>query len=87
MIYALSPTFGIDPRAIKRRRIKKKTRVRTSLSLCSHSGFVPGAGIEPALRCQNRILNPARLPVPPPRQLTSITSSGIAVAKLEFLIN
>lgn len=27
--------------------------------------LVPEAGIEPALRCQNRILNPARLPVPP----------------------
>ena len=27
---------------------------------------VPGAGIEPALCCQNWILNPARLPIPPP---------------------
>jgi hypothetical protein len=30
--------------------------------------LVPGAGIEPALCCQNWILNPARLPVPPPGQ-------------------
>ena len=28
---------------------------------------VPGAGIEPALPLRNRILSPARLPVPPPR--------------------
>ena len=28
---------------------------------------VPGAGLEPALCCQNRILNPARLPISPPR--------------------
>src|SRR5699024_9653542 len=30
--------------------------------------LVPGARIELALCCQNRILNPARLPVPPPGQ-------------------
>jgi hypothetical protein len=34
--------------------------------------IVPGAGIEPALRYQNRILNPARLPVPPPRQFLGV---------------
>ena len=28
---------------------------------------VPWEGIEPSLRCQNWILNPARLPIPPPR--------------------
>ena len=33
--------------------------------LCSHE--VPRVGIEPTLCCQNWILNPARLPVPPPR--------------------
>ena len=27
--------------------------------------FVPEAGIEPARPCEHRILNPARLPVPP----------------------
>ena len=31
--------------------------------------FVPKAGIEPALCCQNWILNPARLPIPPLRLL------------------
>ena len=31
-------------------------------------GMVPRVGIEPTLYCQNRILNPARLPVPPPRR-------------------
>ena len=30
--------------------------------------MVPGGGIEPPLPFGNRILNPARLPVPPPRQ-------------------
>ena len=29
--------------------------------------LVPGEGIEPTLCCQNRILSPARLPVPPAR--------------------
>ena len=29
--------------------------------------MVPGGGIEPPLCFQNRILNPARLPVPPSR--------------------
>ena len=29
--------------------------------------LVPRVGIEPTLSCPNRILNPARLPVPPPR--------------------
>ena len=28
--------------------------------------FVPRGGIEPPLPCENWILNPARLPVPPP---------------------
>ena len=27
--------------------------------------MVPEVGIEPTLRCQNGILNPARLPIPP----------------------
>lgn len=35
----------------------------------SSSSSVPGAGIEPALCCQNWILNPARLPIPPPGQV------------------
>ena len=34
--------------------------------LISESGFVPREGIEPSLCCQNWILNPARLPIPPP---------------------
>ncbi len=28
--------------------------------------MVPRAGLEPALCCQKRILNPSRLPIPPP---------------------
>ena len=32
------------------------------------SSLVPRVGIEPTLCCQNWILNPARLPVPPPKQ-------------------
>ncbi len=32
-----------------------------------HELMVPGEGLEPSLCCQNRILNPARLPIPPPR--------------------
>ena len=30
--------------------------------------MVPEEGIEPSLPCENRILNPARLPIPPLRQ-------------------
>ena len=33
--------------------------------------MVPGEGIEPSLPCGNRILNPARLPIPPSGQLGS----------------
>ncbi len=33
--------------------------------------MVPGEGIEPSLCCQNWILSPARLPIPPPRQVES----------------
>ena len=40
----------------------------TSLNLC----LVPRAGIEPARSHPHRILNPARLPVPPPRQRAHI---------------
>ena len=31
------------------------------------SPMVPPAGLEPALCCQKRILNPSRLPIPPGR--------------------
>ncbi len=31
--------------------------------------FMPEEGIEPSLPCENRILNPARLPIPPLRRL------------------
>ena len=30
--------------------------------------MVPGEGVEPSLPCGNRILNPARLPIPPSGQ-------------------
>ncbi len=32
--------------------------------------LVPGEGIEPSLSCLNWILNPARLPVPPPGHIS-----------------
>ena len=41
---------------------KKEKQLNASLR-------VPGAGIEPALPCRNWILNPARLPVPPPGRI------------------
>ena len=34
-------------------------------------------GIEPTLCCQNWILNPARLPVPPPKQVCKSIKSFI----------
>ena len=45
---------------------KKAVFVLFTLALTLTLLFVPRAGIEPALCCQNWILNPARLPVPPP---------------------
>ena len=36
--------------------------------ICPEAGMVPEAGLEPALCCQNWILNPARLPISPLRQ-------------------
>ena len=43
-------------------------RIQSSTSLVHLlKGVVPGEGIEPSLCLQNRILNPARLPVPPSR--------------------
>ena len=33
----------------------------------ANNKMVPLAGLEPALCCQKRILNPSRLPVPPQR--------------------
>ena len=32
---------------------------------------VAGEGLEPSLCCQNRILNPTRLPIPPPGQVVA----------------
>ncbi len=45
------------------RRGKKKTRNPEN----QITGCVPGAGLEPARHRCHRILNPARLPIPPPR--------------------
>jgi len=41
---------------------------------------VPGPGIEPGLSCENRILSPARLPIPPSRHI-------IKTDKLQFIKN
>jgi hypothetical protein len=43
---------------------KKKTRNPEN----QITGCVPGAGLEPARHRCHRILNPARLPIPPPRR-------------------
>ena len=40
--------------------------------------MVPGAGLEPARPCGQRILSPLRLPVPPPGHRSGL--SGIAFA-------
>jgi hypothetical protein len=44
-------------------RMHKKRHFNRKVKMPSH---VPGAGIEPALPNGNRILSPARLPIPPP---------------------
>ncbi len=50
---------------------KKKASFLFESSLTIHSFFVfvvPWVGIEPTRYCYHWILNPARLPIPPPRQ-------------------
>ena len=51
----------------------------TTRNLC----LVPRAGIEPARSHPHRILNPARLPVPPPRQRINIIRK--VVTKSQFI--
>ncbi len=48
--------------SVNRKNKKRDKSKKEDLSRC-----VPWVGIEPTLCCQNWILNPARLPVPPPR--------------------
>ena len=48
------------------RKTNQKTRPHRRVSL---SKLVPRAGLEPARCHQRRILNPLRLPIPPPRRV------------------
>ena len=47
----------------------------------AYNGFnrVPGEGLEPSLPCGNRILSPARLPIPPPGRVASALAGEGAV--------
>ncbi len=47
--------------------------------------LVPRAGIEPARDHSHRILNPARLPVPPPRQSPQIITTILKIASFLFV--
>ena len=46
--------------------------------------MVPGEGVEPSLPCGNRILNPARLPIPPSGHLGTLMVKFYVFATLEF---
>ena len=50
--------------------------------------MVPGEGVEPSLPRGNRILNPARLPIPPSGQLFYKwgTKNDFAIPELECVI-
>ena len=52
----------------------------------SFSSLVPGGGIEPPLCCQNWILSPARLPIPPSRlwETSKIAHSARRRARLDI---
>ena len=61
--FDVNPLFVCIPQLTKELPKKKKgTKAYDELL----SRLVPRVGIEPTLRCQNWILNPARLPIPPP---------------------
>ena len=45
----------------------KQTTKKGQTPMCK--SFMPATGIEPVLCCHNRILSPARLPVPPHRHV------------------
>ena len=45
--------------------------------MINNTKLVLRVGIEPTLCCQNWILNPARLPVPPPKQVCKSIKSFI----------
>jgi hypothetical protein len=47
------------------RRLPRRSRQRPSETV---GPFVPGAGLEPARRCRQRLLRPPRLPIPPSGQ-------------------
>ena len=56
------------------------------------SGLVLGAGVEPARSCDQRILSPSCIPIPPPEQLfvklfyflTNEATARIALAYIPF---
>jgi hypothetical protein len=56
--------------SVNRKNKKRDKSKKEDLSRC-----VPWVGIEPTLCCQNWILNPARLPVPPPRHYFKLSRS------------
>jgi hypothetical protein len=45
---------------------------------------VPRTGIEPALRCRNKILSLARLPIPPSRQIHCLCKCAKIIIELEL---
>ena len=48
--------------------------------------MVPPAGIEPALPCENGILNPARLPIPPEGQRPSFYKEVLKGSNHMFVV-
>ncbi len=52
---------------------------KTPAIIINRSFFVPKVGIEPTRHCCHWILSPARLPIPPLRQLSGGVSVGVSV--------
>ena len=48
--------------------------------------MVPKVGIEPTLPCENRILNPTRLPIPPLR-LTKLQYEAVSRSSRLFILH
>ena len=61
-VYEEAETIAVAKDQLWERQLLK------GLAIEMHKQLVPGGGIEPPLCHQNRILSPARLPVPPSRQ-------------------
>ncbi len=82
----MSDNAVLDKISPDNKKPAKPFDLRVCGSLCTTRNLclVPRAGIEPARSHPHRILNPARLPVPPPRQRIRIIRKVVTKSQLIF---